>query len=129
MFQLNHIGLTYSNVDQQAERLGLQPLNHDVLKLELKNHLYNLHRRRPHHIQVAQEKHQDGSYHYHCYVRWLGGGGIQVPPYFFDFQGIHPSIEQLRNPYAWRQYIAKDDNPLDWIQVIDLTEDEAYSSE
>lgn len=128
MFHLTHIGLTYSNVDQQAERLGLQPLNHDLLKIELKNHLYNLHERKPHHIQVAQEKHQDGRLHYHCYVRWFGQG-IRVPHTFFDYQGIHPSVEQLRNPYAWRKYISKDDDPLDWIQVIDLNTDDGYDSE
>jgi len=128
MFRLNHIGLTYSNVDQQAERLGIQPLDHGTFKDRLRTHLFNIQTRRPTHILVAQEHHQDGSFHYHCYVHWLSGGR-RVNADFFDLDGLHPSIEQLRNPHAWRQYIAKDDDPLEWIEVIDLESDHGYSSE
>lgn len=129
-FRLANIGLTYSNVDQQAERLGLPPLNHESFKNELFVHLLNLQRNKPQSILICQEKHQDGAFHYHCMVRWINGGR-RVDHTFFDFNGIHPSIEQLvgRGIYRWENYCKKDDpSPFEWVEVFDVETDDAYES-
>lgn len=79
-------------------------------------------------IRIAEEKHQDGSFHYHCYVQYVGLV-VEVGPCHFDIDGIHPNIQQLRNPHAWNQYIQKDDDPLEWVVTIVLdTDDEGYDT-
>jgi len=131
MFRLTFLGLTYSNVDQQATNLQLPPLDHtdsgDTLggnsfRAEIFDLLHNINPRLPSKIHIARERHADGGIHYHVYVEWFGVH-TTVDSRAFDIRGIHPSIEQLRNPYAWQQYISKEEHPFEWVQVIDLDDD------
>lgn len=77
-------------------------------------------------MRIAEEKHQDGAFHYHMYLQWVGRV-VEVDHKFFDIDGLHPNIQQLRNPHAWNQYIQKDDDPLEWVVTIYLdSDDEGY---
>lgn len=119
------IGLTYSNVAQQLEREattnGLVTVNSTREAL-----LFHLRMLEPHPVKVmvSQETHQDGSHHYHAMCQWLGAP-VRVGPRHFDWNGIHPNIQQLNRPQAWDNYLRKEDEePLEWVLTIALDDDD-----
>lgn len=122
------LGLTYSNVAQQLahrEQGEDGPLvQYGSVKEGLQLFLINL-EPKPVNVRIAEEKHQDGAYHYHVYISWLGNHRCDT--HFFDWRGVHPNIQILRNPFAWNKYIEKDDDPLEWVMIINLdSDDEGY---
>jgi len=133
-FVLNHegIGLTYSNVAQQL--LTRSDDGGTIAWSSMKDRFgYFLRTLDPPPIavMVSEETHQDGSFHYHALVRWLGPEQ-RVDHRFFDYMGIHPNIQQLNDMFAWKTYIEKQDqDPYKWVLTINLDEsdDEGYSSQ
>lgn len=92
-FRINskHIGLTYPRCNATPEEV----LNSHKSR---KNLIYCL---------VAQEKHQDGENHLHCYLYFEKRKSVENCN-FFDYGDYHCSIESLRDPNAWWNYITKD---------------------
>lgn len=95
--------LTYSNCEQQ---------NWQVFDKEaLLQHIKDLGRMEPTSIAVCQEAHQDGSTHFHALVVYPRRKDIGNPLYF-DYHGVHPTIEKCRSIEASLIYIKKDGNFL-----------------
>lgn len=120
------LGLTYSNVAQQLQVRDADgiPTNWPSMKGHLLYFLRTL-EPTPVRIRVAEEQHQDGAFHYHVFIQWLGNH--RVDHRHFDWRGVHPNIQFLRNPRAWNRYIEKDDDPLEWVLTIALdSDDEGY---
>lgn len=123
------LGLTYSNVAQQLRYQESynppgRPSSWSSMKDALLAFLVSSDPK-PVQVRIAEEKHQDGSYHYHVYIAWLGNH--RVDHRHFDWRGVHPNIQFLRNPRAWNRYIEKDDTPLEWVLTILLdSDDEGY---
>lgn len=61
---------------------------------------------------VSHEKHQDGNDHFHAYVQFKRKPDIRSNR-FFDFKNCHPNIQGCRNVQAWKTYIKKDG---DWLE-------------
>lgn len=71
---------------------------------------------------IVQERHQDGSLHVHAYVQ---GFQTIIQPNQLDFFGMHPNIEQVKEPWRVKQYLKKDDkDPLKYVMVISLDSDD-----
>lgn len=125
------IGLTYSNIEQQIQRrteTGDQ-LTWVPTKSWLCQQILNLPGNDPHHIIVAEEKHKDGSTHFHCYVQWLAPHS-NVDHRYFDIEGMHPNIQQIQDQGLWVGYIQKQDvNPFIWVPIIfmDDSDDEGIA--
>jgi len=75
-------------------------------------------------VMVSEEHHQDGSLHYHALVQWAMQKK-KVGPRYFDYQGVHPNIQVVRNYNAVRTYIQKEDkSAYHWVNFIDLDSDD-----
>lgn len=59
-------------------------------------------------LLVAQEEHEDGGKHYHCYIRFSAKPNIRNER-FFDFDGHHPNIQSTRSVPKWIEYCTKED--------------------
>lgn len=97
-FRATNILLTYAQAS---------PITLDELYDFLKNHDY--HGRAVKALLVAQEDHQNGGYHFHCYIK-LSDRFETRSVRFFDFRGKHPNIEPVRSPKACEKYVTKDGN-------------------
>lgn len=135
------IGLTYSNIEQQFKN----HLNGELTcsrgedctcgefvpdKAWLAQELLQLPGNDPHHIIVAEEKHQDGARHFHVYIQWLAPAA-DVRADYFDIRGMHPNIQQIKNQSDWVNYIQKEDvQPFVWVPILflDDSDDEGYDS-
>lgn len=60
------------------------------------------------HVAVCRERHADGGFHLHVYVRWRKKVDIKNAK-TFDIKGFHPKIEPCRSPENWYKYIHKED--------------------
>lgn len=62
---------------------------------------------------IAREKHEDGNFHIHGYIRFLKKVNYKDPR-FLDIDGYHPKIERgLKSSKNWIQYcIKEDEEPL-----------------
>ena len=98
-FRINakNIFLTYS----QASELPTRELVYESLELICKGK--NLSG-----LAVAQEKHQDGSFHYHCFLDFSKPFNT-FNPRIFDIYEVHPKIESVRNREKALGYILKED--------------------
>lgn len=140
--RVTSILLTYPRIQDQLARSGIetnpdgslsyweheQLCQSDSIKAFFLNHLLQLDPQ-PVHIVVAQELHQDGTPHIHCFVQWLQ---IRTfPNTYFDFHGMHPNILFCHKPAEAKAYVMKDDtDPLQWVITIQLDdEDEGFFSE
>lgn len=81
-----------------------------LLKEDIYNHLLSLSidRNTVQELLVAQETHEDGQPHFHCYLRWSSKPNIRNPN-FFDILGFHPNIQTCRSRNQWIQYCTKTD--------------------
>ena len=65
-------------------------------------------------VLVAQESHENGGTHFHCYVEFQRKPNIRQANYF-DFQGNHPNIQTVRSKNDVIRYCTKEDiDPLVW---------------
>jgi len=124
--------LTYPRVEQQMDRAGIelvggmleyeehgQLCQTDSMKSYFMLHLMQIDPQ-PVHIVVAEEKHQDGAKHIHCFVQWIRRNSF--PNTYFDFHGMHPNIQICNNPLAGKRYVMKEDLAcLRWVKCFDLT--------
>jgi len=135
---VHSILLTYPRVEEQLARAGVETRddgmitwwnpadNHlcqvDSIKKFFLNHLLSL-PKQPDFLVVAQEFHQDGSKHIHCFVQWIGKQSF--PTTYFDWHTVHPNILHCNKPRAALTYCKKQDLiPLRHVRVINLDEDE-----
>lgn len=83
---------------------------------------------------VAQERHQDGGIHFHCYIKYetkLESRNARI----FDILGIHPNICKGSVTRGWADYVAKDGDyitnfykPSDYHHALSLeTPDQAIA--
>lgn len=81
----------------------------------------------PTEVMVSEELHENGERHYHCLVQWAMTKK-KVNHDFFNFWGVHPNIQVVRNYWAVKEYITKEDkDPYHRVMYIDLdSEDEGY---
>lgn len=61
---------------------------------------------------VSMERHQDGNIHFHCLATFSKKKDIRNPR-FFDFESVHPNVQACKNVCAWKTYIKKDG---DWME-------------
>lgn len=132
LFATKHIGLTYSNVDQQvknltptqhAEYMEWKNDNERPLELMILNKLVAKFMDkgvRLNHGIVAREEHKDGNVHFHAYFSCVEDQLVHVRD--FDICGIHPSVENVRNPFAWKSYIKKCGKFVEYEVILDLTD-------
>lgn len=66
---------------------------------------------KPEKIVVAQEQHEDGNTHFHCFLGFLGRRDI-TNERLFDIQEFHPNIQKVRSLKKCLEYIIKDKNYL-----------------
>lgn len=134
------LGLTYSNVNQQLknhpaftrrvviseeDEASVLPTREQICQA-----LLNLPGNNPQHVVVAQELHQDGNIHFHCYLQWLEPHS-NVDANYFNLWGMHPNVQQIKQQEDWLNYIQKEDvTPFVWVPITYLTsDDEGYTSE
>lgn len=103
------LSLTYSNVVQQT--VGSEYASNDAITLrslfeKLKTIISNS-GRMVSYIAMSEEKHQDGSLHYHAGVYLEERWNIRDPR-VFDIFGCHPNIQASRNFSKWIDYLKKD---------------------
>lgn len=60
------------------------------------------------HVLVAQEQHEDGGTHFHCYIEFERKINI-TNERLFDFQNLHPNIQSVRSKKNVIKYCTKDD--------------------
>lgn len=131
-FTSSSFGLTYSNPEQQlaAQHVDEHNVFHHAdstldalmgfLRTPSPTH-------RPTRVIVSQELHEDGSFHYHALVQF--DNRITVDHEYFNFQGVHPNIQVLRNPFAWEAYVKKDGTFQEWVFIMWIDDDEALGEE
>ena len=62
-------------------------------------------------VAIAQEKHTDGTYHFHVYLRFSRPIATENPRYF-DILGSHPNFSAVRNEEATFLYLLKEDKEV-----------------
>lgn len=62
---------------------------------------------------VSCEQHKDGNNHLHLYLRFSRRIDVRNPR-DFDFMGFHANIQRCANPEAWKTYIRKDGDFVEW---------------
>lgn len=99
--QATHVSLTYARCDV--------PLNELLEFLKTKRiGAYNVVE-----VIVSHELHADGAAHRHAYVRFNGRIDLRRPN-FFDINGFHPNVLRTENVPAWKNYVRKDGDCLEW---------------
>jgi len=64
-------------------------------------------------VIVCSEPHSDGSHHRHAYLRFNRRIDLRNPR-DFDFMGFHANVQRCTNPEAWKNYIRKDGEFVEW---------------
>lgn len=68
---------------------------------------------------VAREAHEDGTPHLHAIIDWGAKRNVKDPRKF-DYEGVHPNIQAVRNVKSTEKYIRKeDDEPYCWGSTFD----------
>ena len=95
--------LTYKGQNQQDQK---------ITKLELKNYLVDNNpfdrTALPKKYAICQQKYESGQIHFHVILFYEKRKQILNPNYY-DYKGIHPNIQHMRNLKAALQYIKKQD--------------------
>jgi len=130
--------LTYSNVDQQVRNLTPEERNEWITLTEVnpypaqnvQNKIMQVLCERfigfdLNSIVVARELHADTvSVHFHVYMTFNCSIDAFMGPEDFVICGVRASIEKVRNPFAANTYCRKDNDFVEYVQVIDLTNDD-----
>lgn len=93
--QGKHLFLTYPQCS-----LELEYIYDHLLTLPIGNLL-------PDKLCVAQETHEDGNLHYHCYLYYPSKRNI-TDPSIYDIDGHHPNMQSCRSPKSVLKYVTKD---------------------
>jgi len=64
-------------------------------------------------VIVCSERHEDGNLHRHAYVRFNYKVDLRKER-FFDFMGKHANVQRTSNVQAWKNYVRKDGECLEW---------------
>lgn len=64
-------------------------------------------------VIVCSERHSDGHLHRHMFLRFNRRIDLRNPR-DFDFMGFHPNVQRCTNPEAWKNYIRKDGEFVEW---------------
>lgn len=76
-------------------------------------------------IVIGREKHEDGNYHLHVYIKYFTKKNIKSATHF-DINGYHPNIQSAKSEKAVIGYITKDRDIL-IKQAFDMTNTNNYS--
>lgn len=99
--QATHISLTYPRCDISLEDL----------ETFLRNKSFGS--RKPIHLIISHETHEDGSPHRHAYIKYSAKMETRNAR-AFDFNGFHPNVQRTENVPAWINYVKKDGTFLEW---------------
>lgn len=78
--------------------------------------LFNL-KFQPTQLATAREKHQDGSFHLHVFVRFNKCRDVRSARYFdVDVDGVtyHPNVQKCKSAADWTKYLSKGDDHTDF---------------
>lgn len=95
--------LTYKGVSDSGARLAKEALADYLLR-------HNPHDRkvRPTKYLICEQMYDDGTPHFHAILIYPRRKGVLRPDYY-DYQGVHPNIQTMRNMKAALQYVHKQD--------------------
>lgn len=74
---------------------------------------------------ISREKHEDGNFHLHAYIKYNYKLNITNPDHF-DIDGFHPNIQAVKDTRACIAYIKKDGDFIESVK-LDMTTPDGYS--
>ena len=95
--------LTYKGSSDSGQKISKQQLANYLL-----NQNPNDRKLRPTKYLVCEQTYEDGTPHFHVVLVYQKRKPIQTQA-FFDYRGIHPNIQTMRNMKAALQYVSKED--------------------
>ena len=105
--------LTYKGISDHGEKISKSQLANYLLK----QNPHNL-KLKPEKYLVCQQLYQDQTPHFHVILCYEKRKQIENP-LFYDFMGIHPNIQAMRNMKAALQYVYKEDKePLTNMDIV-----------
>lgn len=105
--------LTYKGISETGEKITKNQLADYLL-----NHNPNDLKLRPEKYLVCQQSYQTGDPHFHVILVYSRRKAIENPA-FYDYLGIHPNIQTMRNMKAALEYVYKEDsNPVTNMDII-----------
>ena len=105
--------LTFKGISENGEK---------ITKKNLQNHLVNQNPNdrtiKPEKYLICQEKYESGQPHFHVILVYSKRKNITSPDYY-DYLGIHPNIQIMKNMKAALQYVYKEDSsPLTNMDIL-----------
>ena len=105
--------LTFKSVSNSGEKLTKKTLSNYLLK----NNQNDL-KIRPEKYLICEQKYDSGEPHFHVILVYPRRKAVTSPDYY-DFLGIHPNIQTMRNMKAALDYVYKEDsNPLTNMNIL-----------
>lgn len=101
---------------------GITEFGEKVTKKDLARYLLNQNKndrtKRPEKYLICEEKYESGEPHFHAILVYPTRKNITSPD-FFDYLGIHPNIQVMRNMKASLEYVYKEDpNPQTNMDIL-----------
>jgi hypothetical protein len=101
---------------------GISDSGEKVTKKDLANFLLNQNKNdrtlRPEKYLICEETYESGQTHFHVILIYSRRKPIATPSYF-DYLGIHPNIQTMRNMKAALEYVYKEDpSPLSNMDIL-----------
>ena len=105
--------LTYKGISDSGQKLTKNALEHYLIKQNK-----NDRKVRPEKYLICQQMYDSGEPHFHVILIYSIRKHITSPDYF-DYLGIHPNVQTMRNLKAALQYVYKQDpNPITNMDVV-----------
>ena len=98
------IFLTYKGITENQEKITKENLANFLL-----NQNPNQRTNKPEKYLVCQQTYEDGTPHFHVILNYSKRKDITSPD-FYDYLGIHPNIQTMRNMKAALDYVHKEDS-------------------
>ena len=104
--------LTYKGTTESGEKLTKQELAEYLLRNPHDQKVF------PIKYLVCQQMYDSGEPHFHAVIVYPRRKGLSSPDYF-DYRGIHPNIQTIRNMKAALQYVYKEDaHPVTNMDIV-----------
>lgn len=105
--------LTYKGISDSGEKITKQDLANYLLN-QNKNDI----KKRPEKYLICEQMYDSGEPHFHVILIYPTRKQI-VTHYFYDYLGIHPNIQTMRNMKAALEYVYKEDtNPVTNMDIL-----------
>ena len=109
LIQGKSLFLTYSQAEKQAKKDLQEKPTKETLYLFLSDYAITVSCLSG--VAVAEEKHKDGSSHFHCFMDFSKKVIIKEPREF-DFLGIHPNMSAVKSREKTLVYMMKEDRKM-----------------